>query len=171
MTINDINIRTELRPGDLGYIIHLHGRVYGDEYGYGVAFEAYVAQGMYEFWRAYDAEKDRVWICEHQGRIVGFMLLMHREGNTAQLRYFILEAAYRGIGLGRVLMERYMAHLRQCGYRSSYLWTTHELGAAAALYKRHGFILVEEKHSDAFGKELYEHKYELHDTTSLERTG
>lgn len=156
-----ITIRTQLRPGDMGYVIYLHGRLYQEEYQYGVSFEAYVALGLYEFYRTYDAVRDKVWICEHEGRIVGFLLLMHREGNSAQLRYFILEPAYRGIGLGKRLMELFMAHYREVGFESAYLWTTHELGTAASLYKRHGFVLAEEKDSEAFGKLLKEQKYEL----------
>ncbi len=35
-------------------------------------------------------------------------------------------------------MELYMAFLREVGYSSSYLWTTKELPAAAALYKNMG---------------------------------
>jgi len=159
--LDDIVIRTELRPGDIGYVIHLHGKLYNKEYNYGIAFEAYVAQGMYEFYQQYHPEKDRVWICEHQGRIVGFLLLMHRDGNVAQLRYFILEPEYRGIGLGKKLMELYMEYFRSTGYQGSYLWTTHELATAASLYMRHGFVRTEEKASQAFGKSLYEVKFEL----------
>ena len=159
--LDDIVIRTELRPGDIGYVIYLHGKLYREEYNYGIAFEAYVAQGMYEFYQQYHPEKDRVWICEHRDKIVGFLLLMHREGNVAQLRYFILEPEYRGIGLGKKLMELYMEHFRSTGYRGSYLWTTHELAAAASLYMRHGFVRTEEKASQAFGKSLYEVKFEL----------
>ena len=157
---NDITIRTELRPGDIGYVTYLHGHLYKEEYDYGIAFEAYVALGLYEFYRQYDPVKDKVWMAEHGGRIVGFLLLMHREGNVAQLRYFILEPAYRGIGLGKRLMELFVSHLQEVGYEGAYLWTTHELGVAASLYTRHGFVLVEEKESDAFGKRLYEQKYE-----------
>jgi len=171
MEKRDITIRTELRPGDIGYIIHLHGKVYGEEYAFGIAFETYVAKGLCEFYSQYDPIKDRVWICEHEDRIVGFLLLMHREEDAAQLRYFILEPAYRGIGLGKRLMDLYMEHLRLTGYRSSYLWTTNEQVTATALYKRYGFVQTEEKASEAFGKPLYELKFELHDTTSLERAG
>ena len=171
MEKSDITIRTELRPGDIGYIIHMHGRLYGEEYAFGIAFETYVAKGLCEFYGQYDPIKDRVWICEHQGRIVGFQLLMHRERDAAQLRYFILGSEYRGMGLGRRLMDLYMEYLLRTGYRSSYLWTTHEQQVAAALYKRYGFVLTEEKASEAFGKPLYELKFELHDTTSLERAG
>ena len=167
MDAHNITLRTELKPGDIGYVIHLHGKLYGKEYAFGIGFEAYVAQGMLEFYRQYDPVKDRVWICEDAGRIVGFLLLMHREEDAAQLRYFILEPAYRGLGLGKRLMGLYMEHLRKAGYRSSYLWTTHEQTVAVSLYKRYGFILAEEKESDGFGKLLYEQKYELHDTTTL----
>ena len=161
LSVNDITIRTALQPGDIGYVIYLHGYLYKKEYDYGIAFDAYVARGLYEFYEQYDPQKDRVWICGHEAKIVGFMLLMHRENNAAQLRYFILEPLYRGIGLGKKMMNLYMEYLREAGFQSSYLWTTHELGTAASLYKRHGFTLTEEKPSEAFGKPLYEQKYEL----------
>src|SRR5215470_656120 len=105
-----ITIRTELKPGDIGYVIYLHGILYKNEYGYGIEFETYVAEGLVEFYRQYDPQKDRVWICEHENNMVGFLLLMHR-GNAAQLRYFILQPKYRGIGLGNKLMNLYMDFL------------------------------------------------------------
>lgn len=156
----DITIRTELKSGDLGYITYLHGALYGEEYQYGISFETYVAAGLNEFYQQYDPTRDRVWICEHGKEIVGFLLLMHR-GEAAQLRYFLLKPAYRGLGLGKKLMELYMDFYRRSGYSSSYLWTTNELPAAASLYTRYGFRLTEEKESTAFGKLLKEQKYEL----------
>lgn len=156
-----ITIRTDLRSGDIGYIVYLHGRLYKEECDYGVGFEAYVAQGLAEFYKQYDPERDGVWICELEGRIVGFLALMHREQDMAQLRYFLLLPECRGIGLGKKLMELYMTHLRQVGYRSTYLWTTREQQTAIALYRRYGFELTEEVASDTFGKALYEQKYEL----------
>jgi peptidyl-dipeptidase Dcp len=92
--------------------------------------------------------------------MIGFLLLMDR-GPAAQLRYFLIEPEYRGIGLGSKLMDLYMHFFRECGYRGSYLWTTHELSTAAYLYQRHGFKLTEEKESTAFGKPLREQRYDL----------
>lgn len=157
----EITIRTDLKPGDIGYVTYLHGCMYKQEYGYSISFEAYVAQGFYEFYQQYDANKDCVWVCEHNDSIVGFLLLMHRPNNAAQLRYFILLPPYRGIGLGKKLMELFMNCLKERGYQSAYLWTTHEQVLAALLYKRFGFQLTEEKKSTAFGKPLKEQKYEL----------
>lgn len=160
-TYHDIQIRTTLQPGDMGYVIYLHGLLYQQEYGYGLSFEAYVAQGLYEFYKNYDAEKDRVWLCEHKDTIIGFLLLMHRPENTAQLRYFLIHPAYRGQGLGNHLLALYTAFLKEKGYRSSYLWTTHELYGAASLYKRYGFVLTEQHHSTDFGKPVIEQRYDL----------
>ena len=86
---------------------------------------------------------------------------MHRENNSAQLRYFYIEPEFRGIGLGQKLMQLYIDFLKEKKYKSSYLWTTHELNAAASLYKRYGFQLAEEKESTAFGKKLIEQRYDL----------
>lgn len=158
--LKDISIRTELRPGDIGYVIYMHGDLYKKEYGYGIPFETYVAKGLCEFFEKYNPQRDRVWVCEHKDRMVGFLLLMDR-GNAAQLRYFLIQPEYRGIGLGSKLMSLYMDFLQECGYRGSYLWTTHELGTAAFLYKRVGFKLTEEKESTAFGKPLREQRYDL----------
>lgn len=158
--LNEVTVRTELRPGDIGYITYMHGDLYGREYDYGIEFETYVAKGLCEFYENYDPKTNRVWICEHKGKIVGFLLLMNR-GQAAQLRYFLIDPEYRGIGLGSRLMRLYMEFLKECGYRESYLWTTHELTAAAFLYRRAGFRLTEEKDSSAFGKPLKEQRYDL----------
>jgi peptidyl-dipeptidase Dcp len=54
-----------------------------------------------------------------------------------------------------------MEFLNDKGYNSAYLWTTHELDSAASLYKRHGFVLTDEKDSSDFGKPLKEQRYDL----------
>jgi ribosomal protein S18 acetylase RimI-like enzyme len=161
-TYQNVSIRTELKPGDLGYVVYRHGKLYAQENGYGIAFEAYVAAGLAEFYQSYDAEKDRVWICEEGDKIIGFLLLMHRGETAAQLRYFYLEPNRRGIGLGSELMRLFMDFLKEKGYQSAYLWTTNEQTAAASLYERYGFQLTEEKESNAFGKPLIEQRFDLH---------
>ena len=160
ITLEGISIRNELKPGDIGYLTHMHGRLYGQEYDYGVQFEAYVAKGLCEFFEKHNPKRSRVWICEEKGRTVGSLLLMDR-GESAQLRYFLIEPEYRGLGLGSKLINLYMAFLKECGYRESYLWTTHELETAAFLYKRMGFKLTEQKESSSFGKPLIEQRYDL----------
>lgn len=159
-SLKDIQIRTTLQPGDLGYVTYLHGAIYHSEYNFGLSFETYVSEGLNEFLQQYDPKTNRVWVCEHNGKMIGFMLLINR-GEAAQLRYFILEAPYRGIGLGKKLMELYMDFLHTCGYKRSYLWTTDELPAARSLYERHGFQLTEQRKSEAFGRKVTELRFDL----------
>jgi peptidyl-dipeptidase Dcp len=160
-SFKNITIRTDLRPGDLGYVIHLHGSMYAQEYQYGISFETYVARGMYEFYSQYDAEKDNVWICEDEDRIIGFLLCMHRSEQIAQLRFFILLPGYRGMGLGKRLMELFMEYLHAKNYHSCYLWTTNQQATAAFIYKKLGFVMTKEKSSTDFGIQLLEQRYDL----------
>jgi hypothetical protein len=46
---DDISIRSDLRPGDLGRVISLHGEVYDPMGGYGLRFEAFVGRTIAEF--------------------------------------------------------------------------------------------------------------------------
>jgi GNAT superfamily N-acetyltransferase len=159
--LDEIRIRTDLRPGDIGYVTFMHGLVYKQEYDYNIDCEIYIARGFCEFYENYDPRRDCVWVAEHKDKVVGFLLLMHREGNAAQLRYFILDPAYRGIGLGQKLTSLYMDSLRERGYKTSYLWTISELSAAAHIYKKMGFVLTEEKDSTVFGRPMKEQRYDL----------
>ncbi len=161
VSLEDISIRTELKPGDIGHVVLLHGLLYDREYGYGPGFESYVAGGLYEFYKNYDPEKDCVWVCEYHHEMIGFLLLMHRENNSAQLRYFIIMPSFRGIGLGKKLMQLFMNFLKDKKYHSSYLWTTSELFTASSLYKRYGYTLTREIPSTTFGKPLTEQRYDL----------
>jgi peptidyl-dipeptidase Dcp len=159
--LEEIAVRTVIYPGDLGYIIYRHGAMYAKEYNHGVSFEVYVAKGICEFYQNHDANKDGVWLCEHKGKIIGSIFLQHRENRTAQLRFFYLESKYRGLGLGKLLMGLFMDFYRECGYTSSYLWTTDELDTAVGLYQKHGYVLEQEVKTKVFGKPLIERKYQL----------
>lgn len=160
MNPDEIKIREKLKPGDIGMITYLHGKLYSTEYNYDYHFESYVAEGLHEFAEKYNPEKDCLWICEHRDKIIGSIFLVSRN-ESAQLRYFFLLPEYRGRGLGKKLMNLFCSSLKERGYKKSFLWTTKELAAAANLYTRFGFILVEEKTHFLWGKEITEQKYEL----------
>lgn len=166
-SIDEVTIRTDLRPGDIDQVIQLHGMVYHREYEYSSAFREYVSQGLREFYKQYDPEIDRAWICEHHGKLIGFLLLMHRPDQLAQLRYFILMPEFRGLGLGKRLMDLFMQFLNEVNYRGAFLWTTNEQIRAATLYSHYGFRLTEEKESTAFGKSLMEQRYDYLSLKSL----
>ena len=140
----DVEIRSTLKPGDLGAVIALHGWVYHRDMDFDVTFEAYVAQTIAEFVLD-NACKGRIWLAEHAGRLVGCIAIADREGERGQLRWLLLHPDARGIGLGGALVDKAMAYCRTKRFRQVYLHTMAELDAAYSIYRSLGFEPVGEE--------------------------
>lgn len=161
LSIEDIVIRSFLNPGDIGMITYLHGTLYHQEFAFGISFESYVAGAFSEFYSNYDTHKDKIWVCEHDGKIIGSILLIGRGNGEAQLRFFLIHPLYRNIGLGKYLISQCIHFAKAQSYQKIYLWTTDQLPASKHLYLTHGFELLEEKYSESFGVSVMEQYYEL----------
>jgi hypothetical protein len=89
---HDVRLRWDLRPGDIGYVIYLHGLLYRDDFGWDHTFEGYVAQSFADFAIDYDPDRDRLWIAELGGEIVG-CIGIHRAPGGAGPAPPVLRAA------------------------------------------------------------------------------
>ena len=159
---DEITIRSSLRPGDLGRVAELHGVLYGAEYGFDVSFEGYVAESLGEFGKAIRPARDRLWLAEIDGRLVGSIGIVGRDDGAAQLRWVMVHPDARGRGLGRRLLNLALDFCRAAGYRSVYLWTVSPLTAAAGLYVSAGFRLTEEHPPELlWGARQSEQRYDL----------
>ncbi|HEX6284704.1 MAG TPA: GNAT family N-acetyltransferase [Pyrinomonadaceae bacterium] len=156
-----MNIRTELRPGDIGYIIYLHGTLYAQEYALDQTFEGDVAIRMGEFAKTYDPSKDYAAVAELEGRIAGAVFINGLSDERAQLRWFLVHPDARGRGLGRQLIEGAIAFCRERGFAKVSLWTISELKAAAHLYRQAGFVITREETHEIWGASRTEQEYEL----------
>lgn len=158
--LQDVSVRHTIRSGDAGYITYMHGWIYKQEYNYSTAFEAYVAKTFYDSWLNYNASRDRLWVAEHSGEIVGCIGIVGR-GEKAQLRWFLLHPNYRGIGLGRKLLNEALAFCRQKRYAAVYLTTTDDLNKAIGMYTKAGFVKVSERENHFWADNLIELEFEL----------
>jgi ribosomal protein S18 acetylase RimI-like enzyme len=158
-----VNIRRELRAGDLDAIVALHGRLYSDEYGVDPSFEAFVLTAVDRAKkRGWPGEREGVWIAERQGAIGGCIALTDEGDGIAMLRWFLLEPSLRGQGLGRRLVGELLAEAQAHGYRLVRLETFSELQAAAHLYRAHGFEIVGAETGPRWGRdEITYQRYEL----------
>ena len=148
-------------PGDMGWIIHMHGRLYAEEFGWDETFEALVAQICADFINRYNPQKERCWIAEMDGQIVGSVLVVQESEEVAKLRLLLVDPRARGIGLGKRLVDECIRFARRKGYKKLTLWTNHVLVTARNIYQKAGFVLVKEEPHHSFGHDLIGETWEL----------
>jgi GNAT superfamily N-acetyltransferase len=149
------------RPGDIGWVISRHGAIYDREYGWGLGFEALVAEIGARFIRDFDARRERCWIAELDGEPVGSVLVVRQSTRTAKLRLLIVEPHARGRGVGKRLVAECIAFARRAGYRELVLWTQSNLLAARAIYASLGFRRTRSQRHREFGIPLVGEYWEL----------
>jgi GNAT superfamily N-acetyltransferase len=156
-----VTVRVGDRPGDAGEVIALHARMYAAEYDLDATFEGYVASGMGEWLIGPRPGPGRLWVAEDDWRVVAAVGLTGVSPQIGRLRWFLVDAAARGRGLGRELLDRALAFARASGYERLVLETFSELEGAAHLYRSVGFVLVETWVTMLWGRELARERYEL----------
>jgi DNA-binding MarR family transcriptional regulator/N-acetylglutamate synthase-like GNAT family acetyltransferase len=149
------------QPGDMGWVVQRHGVLYAQEYGYDAQFEALVASIVAKFLQHYDPQRERCWIAERQGEMLGCVFLVKASKTIGKLRLFLVEPEARGAGIGHALTEACLRFAREAGYRKVRLWTQSELLAARHIYARIGFSKIAEEHHHSFSKDLVAETWEL----------
>ena len=144
----------EHQAGDLGWIVHRQAALYWQEYQWGASHETLLHEIAAKFLRDFKPGRERCFIAEHSGEIVGAVLVVENSAQIAQLRMLYVEPKARGRGVGRSLVEACVNFSRKAGYGSLVLWTSNALHAARKLYEEAGFELIEEKPYEDFGPGL-----------------
>jgi len=159
-----VNIRLATRPGDLGEVIALHGRLYATEYAMDQSLEAYCGEGICRF--ALDrleqgADVGELWVAEDEdGRVLGSIAMLAEEG-MGRLRWLVLHPDLRGKGAGRKLVETSLDYARERGFPGVFLTTIAGLDVAHQIYRRAGFELTGSEPVSKWGIETEELRFDL----------
>jgi len=158
------SIRRDLRPGDLGRIVAMHGRIYLPGYGLNAEFEGHVARAVANAAIAgFPRERDTLRLVDGPGgELLGSTALTDEGGGLAYLRWVLLDPSLRGLGLGRRLIADTVRDARELGFDRIGLETFSDLTAAAAIYRSLGFRVIAEDRTPRFGRAEFNYQsYEL----------
>jgi DNA-binding MarR family transcriptional regulator/GNAT superfamily N-acetyltransferase len=150
------------RPGDIGWVISRHGALYAEEFGWDETFEGFVAEIAGRFIKDFDARRERCWIAEREGEIVGSVFLAKGPDEaTAKLRMLYVEPAARGLGIGARLVDECQRFARSAGYSRILLWTNSVLSSARRIYEAAGYRLIASEPHRSFGQDLVGETWQL----------
>lgn len=136
-----IIIRDQRRPGDDALIVDLHRRGYiAEDQRFREEFCAFVGETVAEA-ELDDPARGKVWFAERGSNALGCAAMIDR-GHRGQLRWVVLVPEARGLGVGKMLLDRALRHARARGYDQVFLETTDGLEASMAIYEKLGFVTV-----------------------------
>jgi len=149
------------RPGDMGDVIALHGRLYPEMFGWDETFEALVATIAADFITKFDPAWECSWIAEVDGEFAGSAFVVKVDARVSKLRLMIVDKKAQGLGIARALLNECLRFARRTGYSRMTLWTNDVQTAARGLYARAGFVMVHEEPGHDFGVDLVAETWEL----------
>jgi putative acetyltransferase len=130
-----------LKQGDNAEIAGLIRSVFR-EFGIARPGTVYFDPTTDDLFSLFSVKGSEYWIAEIGGRIAGGCGVYPTPGlpeGCAELVKLYLLAEYRGLGIGRQLMEKTFESARRLGFRQLYLESLPELGKAISLYEKSGF--------------------------------
>ena len=120
-----------------------------------------VAEIVAGFERNFDPRRERCWIAEMGGDVVGSVFLVKVSPTVSKLRLLIIDPKARGQGLGKRLTRACIRFARSAGYKKMRLWTQSHLAAARVIYQAENFKLKSKEKHISFGKRLVAETWEL----------
>lgn len=155
-----ITIVKGYQPRIIAKVTDMHARYYAQTSGFGQRFESVIAGGLASFCDRLENPRNAIWSAVQGNGIVGSVAIDGEDlgANVAHLRWFIVDDAARGGGVGRKLLTEALAFADSKGFSETHLWTFSGLSAARHLYEAFGFACVEERTGTQWGKKVLEQR-------------
>jgi len=103
----------------------------------------------------YGAPGGGIYIVSVDGEDAGCIAFRRLDDETCELKRVFLRDRYRGLGLGRKMMERVLTDSRAAGYKVMLLDTLPVLSDALGMYDKLGFERTEKYNDNPLGHAIY----------------
>lgn len=147
-------------PGCLSVLCAIQSEYYAREWGFGKVYESVIGAGVSEFLTRYNPDKDFVKLVMKNKEIIGGIVIDHRDGKAAQLRWFIVSEVARGTGAGQKIFVEAMAFVKSSRFERVFLTTFEGLDKARYFYEKSGFKLTKSKVASTWGKTVVEQQFD-----------
>ena len=147
MSDDEVILRSP-RLGEMSWLQWRHMQTVAPAHGWDERYEGHVAQIVGDFFARHDPARERFWVAERDGKLIGCVGLTGVSEERARLRLLYVEPEARGLGLGRRLVDACLAFARRAGYREVVLWTVDVLEPARRIYAAAGFRKIGETVSE-----------------------
>ena len=103
----------------------------------------------------YAAPAGAIYILTADGEDIGCIALRKIDEKTCEVKRVFLQMDYRGLGLGKMMMEQVIEDARRAGYREMVLDTLPIMTGACGLYDRMGFVPTEKYNDNPLPYAIY----------------
>ena len=146
-------------PGDIGWLISIHGELYSEQFNFDSNFEIDIAKKVLGFLEN-NAIFNKIWIAQAGTERVGSIAISLRENQTSFINFLLVKIEYWGCGIAKQLMDTVINHSQKFNINSIRLETYSCLKDARNLYKKYGFEPYEvrpnvEKYGQSFDQEFW----------------
>ncbi|RLV59706.1 GNAT family N-acetyltransferase [Parashewanella curva] len=95
--------------------------------------------------------QSQYFVAELNGKVIGGsgIASFHHSNETCELKKLFILPDARGLGVGKGLTKACLNFAKEQGFRECYLDTLSNMESAIALYKKMGFVQLEQPHIDS----------------------
>jgi RimJ/RimL family protein N-acetyltransferase len=151
-------VPTRATMADVPAVMLLIGRVFA-EYGL-LLMPSFEVPDLLRFNAHYTPPQGAFWVVRDETRVVGSVGVERLDDRTAELHRLYLDAALRGRGIGRALVETVLAWARDEGIVRLVLWSDTRFEQSHGLYRRLGFEQLGERTVEGDLNDSREYRFE-----------
>lgn len=147
-------------PGDIGWLISMHGKLYAEQFEFDSNFERDIAKKIIAFLDKQNSF-NMIWVATIHNKPIGSIAVSLKPDQTAFINLLLVNTECRGSGVAKTLINKIISHCKDHNIGLLCLETYSCLTSARNLYKKYGFTLstksvAVKKHSQSFDQEFWE---------------